>query len=226
MNESHALELFENELNAIKMPDLWEKVYSRVQSIPDIRQRPKRRLRGFSTNYTFAALASVILLAAASTIYIINMSVNIGDEQTSNVYNTALSDDIPIKSVQPHSLALSARTDEELELMLGKVSLNDMIYEDSAYIYHFDENGILCGIADPESGNCLDLEKTAKLLIENHFPEATVNSFAVTLDNSGEHPALCIKADITQNGLSITEIKITFFTDEWRKLLGIEPDQG
>ena len=226
MNENHALELFEDELNSIRMPDLWEKVYSKVQSIPDIRQSPEQRPRGFSKIYAFAGLAAFVLLAAVSTIFLVNMSVSIRDEQSTSFYSETVSDVIPIKSVQPHSFSLSAKTNDELELMLGSVSANDMIYEDSAYIYRFDENGILCGMADPESGNCIDLEKTARLLIGNHFPEATVNSFAVTLDNSGEHPALCIKADITQNGLSITEIKITFCTDEWRKLLGIESDRS
>ena len=80
----------------------------------------------------------------------------------------------------------------------------------------------LCDMIETESGNRLDLEKIARTLIDNHFPGVSAESFIITIDTSGEYPMLCARAEISQDGLAITDITMKFYTDEWQNLLGIE----
>lgn len=225
MDENRSLELFKNELDSITMPDLWEKVYNRVQNIQSVRKKSGQRYRKRSRIYAFIAAGAAAFCAAVSLVIFLsvrNMPVDIKNNTEQPVSQSNVINDIPIRSVQPYSFSLSERAKEELEEKLGSFSRNDIIYEDSTYIYRFDTKGVLCDMIETENGNRLDLKKTARTLIQNHFSGVSADNYAITIDDSGEYPMLCATAVISQNGLMISEISMRFYTDEWQKLLDLE----
>lgn len=225
MNENRSLELFKNELDSITMPDLWEKVYSRVQNIQSFGKKSGQSYRKRSGIYAFIAAGAALFCIAVSLLIVHsvrNTPTDIRSYDGQPICQSGPANDMQMKSVEPHSLALSARTMGELEEKIGSISDSDVIYEDSAYLYRFDEEGQLCDMIETESGNRLDLEKIARTLIDNHFSGVSAESFIITIDTSGEYPMLCARAEISQDGLAITDITMKFYTDEWQKLLGIE----
>lgn len=221
--EDRACKQLERELSMLPMPDLWEKIQHQIPPhAADTGTRPAPR------NYRLrrmilgaASAAAVIFLVFAVLITVRWTSGTTGTDMIVSDTSENISwRDMPIIRVQAHSLSLSERPTKEIESLLGAVSAEDQIYEDSAYLYQFDDHGQLKAMAETASGHSIDIEKTARRLIAEHFPDVIVQNYRITIDESNGYPMLCAKANITDGELNITEICMRFYTENWPSLLG------
>lgn len=229
MNGDKISELLSRDVGEIPVPDMWDGVRQRTAQLPTVREKHyTRRIRPSSLIYVLVGgcAVSVVLFLIIAAAGLPKLSEYSGQLTGYTPAGESLdSTGLPMVSAKAGSLALSERSIQELETLVGSIGDKESVYEDSAYIYHFDSSGRLVSMLDENSGAEINLEKTALLLLQRHFPDISIENYSIFISDDGDRPSLYARADVLGEGLTITEIKMTFYTDEWQTLLGVGEDQ-
>lgn len=226
MTDDRLSELLSRDIGTIPVPDMWDRVQQKVSASPQTAAENHHTYRKRTSPLIYALIGgsavSVTLLLLIGVAGLPQPDLLTGQPAGSSPSaGAAGSDHLPMVSAETGSLALSGRSTEELEALIGRLAEGESVYEDSAYLYRFDSDGCLTYMLDEESHRSIDIEETARRLLQRHFPDISIENYSIYLGEDTEHPSLCAKAEMVGEGLTITEIKITFYTDEWQKLLGL-----
>ena len=128
-------------------------------------------------------------------------------------------------------VALSDKSEEELETLLVTYSTKDSVYEDDSYIYNFDSQGRLIemrNLAPVEENASFVTEQSIRgevyAIIKEYYPEWNDKSCSISVDeNMSGYPAwtVTIKKD---NGISKEKITMLFFSSgrlHWMRVDGV-----
>lgn len=128
-------------------------------------------------------------------------------------------------------VALSGKSEEELETLLVTYSTKDSVYEDNSYIYNFDAQGRLVemrNLAPVEENGSFVTEQSIRgevyAIIKEYYPEWNDKSCSISVDkNMSGYPAwtVTIKKD---NGISKEKITMLFFSSgrlHWMRVDGV-----
>ncbi len=247
MKRTEVAEMLSNDISCIKLPPISDKVLQAVrskkqedpeadESVPESHNTSTVRL----TKYLFAAM---LLLLAISIPIIVVLSTNnkisevIDNSQTFNTFSK-VSDDAE-KSEQERSLvsegskrtldtikmkklcgdvALSAKSDQELENLLTSYSKQNDVYEDSEYIYNFNIQGKLIEICrnnpDYSPANIYTADKEyiaqkSEEIIKDIFP-AMLEQEMIIEGSEDSLPAWFVTVCKKNDDLSLEQITLSY----------------
>lgn len=208
MTENEVMECLYNDICGLKLPPISEKVFQaldekRKQNMEMNKElaQVKKLHKGIPTKYVFAAMLAIIAVSVPIIIVLTNKApisdlpdspvlpsssetVSISESQvTSAVENETALERIKLTQIYGE-VALSGRSEKELETLLVTYSTKDSVYEDDRYIYNFDLDGSLVEILNKthSAESCVrvtkkEIEITAKNIFEMYFPERDITSY-------------------------------------------------
>ena len=127
-------------------------------------------------------------------------------------------------------VALSGKSEEELEMLLVTYSKENSVYEDGKYIYNFDSQGRLLEMRKTafgdEEGQPVDeqtISSNVNALLKEYYPDWLENECDITIEkNEDSRPAW--KVYVTQSTDSFTKNILTVTFDKLGLLQGIVLD--
>ena len=208
MIEKKVMESLYNDICRLKLPPISEKVFQaldekRKQNMEMNKElaQVKKLHKSIPTKYVFAAMLAIIAVSVPIIIVLTNKApisdlpdspvlpsssetVSISESQvTSAVENETALERIKLTQIYGE-VALSGRSEKELETLLVTYSTKDSVYEDDRYIYNFDLDGSLVEILNKthSAESCVrvtkkEIEITAKNIFEMYFAERDITSY-------------------------------------------------
>lgn len=209
MNENEVMEMLAEDISRLRLPPISEKVLLAMREkrreflemnkplVPT--EKPHKII---PTKYIFAAMLALLAVSVPIIVVMTNHSpisdlpnapvlpgsseiVSVTESQivTSTEEPKTTLEQIKLKQTYGE-VALSGKSEEELEMLLVTYSKENSVYEDDRYIYNFNSYGSLVEILNKtHSAESLvqvtkkEIESTAKNIFEMYFTERDITSY-------------------------------------------------
>ena len=259
MNRKQAIERFLDDFLCFELPPLSEEVLTAVREIKqkgfEVENKShyiNKRNEAISKKYVFAAMLALLVVSVPIIVVMTNQkpvselpnvsilpdsseAVSAGESQTATSTEgseTAL-EHIKLKQING-KVALSGKSEEELEMLLVTYSENNNVYEDDRNIYNFDSQGRLIEMrkADlgDEEGQSVDEQAIAarvNALLKEYYPDWSENECDIRIGkNEDSRPAWT--AEVIKTKSDLTEvIYITFErTGELSRIVKLDSNEN
>ena len=208
MNSRDVIKRLRNDVSVIDVPSIPQEVRQAVREqrekyIAYYGQAPemKKSTRDMVVKGIFAAMVTAMVVSVPIIVVMTNHApvsdlpdtsvlpnssgtVSISESQVTSTEDPKTTLE-RIKLTQVYGeVALSGKSEEELETLLVTYSTKDSVYEDDRYIYNFDSDGSLVEILNKthSAESCVrvtkkEIEITAKNIFEMYFPERDITSY-------------------------------------------------
>ena len=221
MTEKEAMEMLAEDISSLRLPPISEKVFlamreKRQESLEMNKtlvptKKPHKRV---PKKIVFAAMVAALVTAVPIIVILADHSrssdvknravipesgqadVNSRIRITSTLENKSDLERIKLEQVNG-AVALSGKSEEELENILEIYSGADKVYEDDIYLYNFDSNGKLCEVHnnnfdDESSGSALreEIDAISDELFYVFFPDRSLHEYKKEIiENVDARPA-------------------------------------
>ena len=254
MNSKKVIMCLCEDMEKIELPPISEKVLQALskqrqkyieytKKVEALNKQKNYRLK----KYVFAAMLA--LLAVSVPIVVVmkkqspaadltNSAVLSGSSKTVSISESQVISKAESQTTLEHiklkqsygEVALSAKSEEELEMLLVTYSKENSVYEDGKYIYNFDSQGRLLEMRKTafgdEEGQPVDeqtISSNVNALLKEYYPDWLENKCDITIEkNEDSRPAW--KVYVTQSTDSFTKNILTVTFDKLGLLQGIVLD--
>ena len=246
------------DMEKIELPPISEKVFQALskqrqkyieytKKVETLNKQKNDKIK----KYAFAAMLALLAISVPVVVVLTNHApisdlpnapVSPGSSEAASVSESQIATSTPeiettetalehIKLKQSYGeVALSDKSEEELEMLLVTYSKENSAYEDGKYIYNFDSQGRLLEmrktVFGDEEGQPVDeqtISSNVNALLKEYYPDWLENECDITIEkNEDSRPAW--KVYVTQSTDSFTKNILTVTFDKLGLLQGIVLD--